>query len=185
MFNLVFGVTVFAVSAVLASFMFGLAFGGFVFGRVVEKSRNRIALFSLIHGVIFLSTVAMVLVFPVFQALYLYLYAAFHPGFYAFRIIIFFLSLAFMLVPTSLMGATFPVAARLVAVQDERIGKDVGLIYSVNTLGSVFGCVVTVFLLLGHMGMNSTVLLAAGIDLLIGCAAFVALKDPVQAGRAS
>jgi spermidine synthase len=185
MFNLVFGVTVFAVSAVLASFMLGMALGGIVFGRVVEKSRNRVALFALIHGGIFLSTMVMVLVFPVFQGFYLFLYSTFHPDFYVFRIIIFFLALALMLIPTSLMGATFPVVAKMLAVQDKRIGKDIGLVYSVNTLGSVIGCVVTVFLLLGLMGMNATVFMAAGIDLCIGLIAFVALKNPLQGQKSA
>jgi spermidine synthase len=176
MFNLVFGVTVFAVSAVLAAFMLGLAVGGVVFGRLSEKIKNNIALFSLLHAGIFLSTIVMLLAFPVFQNIYLLVFKVFNPNFYTFRIILFVLSLFLMIVPTSLMGATFPVASKLYAQSGERLGKDIGILYSVNTLGSVLGCMATIFFLLGTLGMKGSIVLAALADLAVALAVFAFIK---------
>jgi spermidine synthase len=168
MLNLVFGVTVFAVSAVLASFMLGLAIGAIGFGRIVEKVKNRIVLFSLLHGGIFISTIVILLVFPWYQDLYLFINKIVHPDFYMMKILLFFLSLVFLIVPTTLMGATFPVAVKIVVRQEEDLGKDIGILYSVNTLGSVVGCVMTVFFILGAAGMKGTIYTEACGDLMIG-----------------
>jgi spermidine synthase len=171
MFNLVFGVTVFAVSSVLASFMLGLAIGGFFSGRAAEKTKNSLFLFSLAHGGIFLSSIVMLLVFPLFQDLYLYIYKSFGLDITVFRIVLFLLSLLLLIVPAALMGTTFPVACKAYAGLEKRPGRGIGLLYSVNTLGSVAGCVVTIFFLLGTLGMRGTLIAAAVIDLLIGVSA--------------
>jgi spermidine synthase len=174
MLNLVFGVTVFAVSAVLASFMLGLAAGAIGFGRIADSVKNRIVLFSLLHGGIGLSTIAILLVFPWFQDAYLFINKIIHPDFYIMRVLLFFLSLVLLIIPTIFMGATFPVAGKIYANgQEENLGRDIGSIYSANTLGSVLGCIMTVFFILGTAGMKGTVYLAAFVDLMIG---LVALK---------
>ncbi len=173
MFNLVFGVTVFAVSAVLAAFMLGMAVGGIAFGRLAEKAKNSLLLFACVHAGIFLSTLLLLLSFPLFQEVYLFVNRLFSPSFLAFRIILFFLSVVLMIVPTTLMGATFPVAVKLLARQHGRLGKDIGVLYSVNTFGSVLGCIATIFLLLGFAGMKGTVCIAAAADLAIGCGALL------------
>jgi spermidine synthase len=182
MFNLVFGVTVFTISAVLAAFMLGLAVGGIVFGRLSEKIKNTVLLFSLLHAGIFLSTILMLLAFPLFQDLYLLVYKVFNPNFYTFRIVLFVLSLFLMIVPTSLMGATFPVASKLYA-RREKLGKDIGILYSVNTLGSVLGCVATIFFLLGTLGMKGSIVLAAFADLAVALAVLALIKPSLQEGK--
>jgi spermidine synthase len=176
-FNLVFGVTVFAVSAVLAAFMLGLALGSVWFGRIAEKAENTVRLFSLLHGGIFLSTLLLLVLFPYFQGFYLFINSRFSPDFYTFRIVLFLLSMVLMIVPTTLMGATFPVASKLLAARTERFGRDIGILYSINTLGSVIGCAATIFFLLGSMGMRGTIALAAAVDLLICLAALVVKKS--------
>ncbi|HUI92556.1 MAG TPA: fused MFS/spermidine synthase [Chitinivibrionales bacterium] len=180
MFNLVFGVTVFAVSAVLAAFMLGLAIGGIFFGRISEKTKNTGALFSLIHAGIFMSVIVMLLAFPLFQAIYLGVFKLFNPNFIVFRIVLFALSMLFMVIPTTLMGATFPVACKLYVRHADRLGADMGLLYSVNTLGSVLGCLATIFLLLGALGMKGCIVLAALTDLAVALAVPVVIK-PVPA----
>jgi spermidine synthase len=174
MLNLVFGVTVFAVSAVLASFMLGLAVGAIGFGRIADRVKNRIVLFSLLHGGIGLSTIVILLIFPWFQDLYLFINKIIHPDFYIMRVLLFFLSLVLLIIPTIFMGATFPVAGKIYAAgHKENLGRDIGSIYSVNTLGGVMGCSLTVFFILGAAGMKGTVYLAAFVDLMIG---LIALK---------
>jgi len=167
MLSLVFGVTVFAVSAVLATFMMGLAIGALIFGRFVEKKDKPIFVFSVIHIALFISCVFFILLFPVISNIYLFINNLFNPGFYLSRILLFFISFAFMIIPTTLMGATFPVAVKVIS-SEKSLGKDVGILYAVNTLGSVLGCFFTVFVLLGFLGMNLTVATAALIDCLIG-----------------
>ncbi len=91
--------------------------------------------------------------------------------------IIFFLSLLLLIVPTTLMGATFPVASKIFIKRAENLGKDIGILYSVNTLGSVIGCVTTIFFLLGFAGMKGTIFMAACADLIIGLIALTMSKN--------
>jgi spermidine synthase len=177
MFNLVFGVTVFAVSAVLASFMLGLAVGGMYFGRVVEKSKKPARLFSFLHGGILLSTLALLLLFPVFQGFFVFISHRLNSDFYLLRVFLFFLSALLMIIPTALMGGTFPVANVVLADKKEKIGRVVGSLYSVNTLGSVAGCVAAIFFLLGSVGMRGSIVCAASIDLLICLVALTMKKQ--------
>jgi spermidine synthase len=183
MFNLVFGVTVFAVSAVLASFMVGLASGGFFFGRYAEKTKNPVLLFALLHAGICISALGILFMFPAFQSFYLSINRAFSPDFFLFRIILFLLSLALLIVPTTLMGATFPVAGKILSRRPERLGKDVGILYSVNTFGSVIGCLVTIFVLLGSAGMKGTIIIAACLDLAIFLALLPASLSVAKGGK--
>jgi spermidine synthase len=177
MLNLVFGVTVFAVSAVLASFMLGLAAGAIVFGGIIDRTEQRTFLFSMAHVGIFASATAILFTFPLFQGFYLFINNALHPDFYLMRVVLFFLSLLFLIVPTALMGATFPVVIKILGPRDDTLGKTIGVVYSVNTLGSVIGCAVTVFFLLGALGMTGTVYAVASVDLIIGLIA-LAIRLP-------
>ena len=80
------------------------------------------------------------------------------------------------------MGATFPVASKLYA-RREKLGKDIGILYSVNTLGSVLGCVATVFFLLGTLGMKWSIVLAAFADLAVALAVLALIKPSPQEGK--
>jgi spermidine synthase len=86
-----------------------------------------------------------------------------------------------MLVPTLLMGATFPVAARLYGAgaavsasgaegTTETIGARVGRLYALNTLGSALGAAVAGFVLIPLLGLQRAVLLLALINLALGAA---------------
>jgi len=170
MFGLVFGVTVFAISAVLASFMGGLAAGAFAFGRVVEKKGEPIFIFFWVHLGISISAAVFLAAFPAVKGLFLFINDIADLGFYGSRIIWFALALFLMIIPTTLMGATFPVAVKILA-RNETLGKDVGVLYAVNTAGSVIGCITAVFFLLGSVGMNGTIWIAAVLDCLVGLSA--------------
>jgi spermidine synthase len=184
MLNLVFGVTVFAVSAVTASFMMGMALGAIGFGGIIDKSKNRFLLFSLCHVGIGAAAIAIILGFPWFQGFYLSVNHLFHPDFYAMRVLLFFLSLVLLVIPTTLMGATFPVATRILTANEEGLGSNIGVLYGANTLGSVLGCSVTVFFILGPAGMKGTIYVAAIADCAIGLAV-LALANTSLRGRTS
>ena len=64
------------------------------------------------------------------------------------------------------MGATLPLISKYCVTNEKRIGKQVSLLYALNTLGAAFGCMVAGFFLMGTFGVLQTVLFAAGINLL-------------------
>ncbi len=63
-----------------------------------------------------------------------------------------------MLGSTLFSGAFFPIALAAVIRRDERVGSDVGGLYTLNTLGSILGSVLAGFVLIPTLGIQNTLL---------------------------
>jgi spermidine synthase len=61
-------------------------------------------------------------------------------------------SMAILLVPTMLLGAAFPAAARLTS-SAERVGAGVGTVAAINTAGGIAGTLITGFVLVPRLGL--------------------------------
>lgn len=73
-----------------------------------------------------------------------------------------------------LLGATFPLMVAHVARGRGSAGRHGGLVYGFNTLGAVLGTALAGFALLPALGIRRSLLLAAGLDALVGIACAVA-----------
>jgi predicted membrane-bound spermidine synthase len=71
---------------------------------------------------------------------------------------VFFWPMVFVLIPTILMGASFPLISFLALSRQNKEGKTVGTVYFFNTSGNVLGGIVTGFLLLPYIGTELTLL---------------------------
>jgi spermidine synthase len=80
-----------------------------------------------------------------------------------------------VLVPTILLGAAFPIALRL-AARARQVGRDVGSVIALNTLGGIFGTIVTGFVLLPALGLVHTLAILTLAAALLGVAA--AIRGP-------
>ncbi len=86
-------------------------------------------------------------------------------------------SVAILLVPTTLLGAAFPAAARLTAGAD-RVAGDVGLIAGLNTAGGIAGTLLTGFVLVPGVGLVAALGLLAVGGTLIGAVAILRSSKP-------
>jgi len=84
-----------------------------------------------------------------------------------------------MLVPTTFMGATFPVVSKINTTSLEELGSDVGDVYSINTLGAILGSLGAGFLLIPLFGVKATTFVAAGLNLAVSIAMILAAKSAV------
>ncbi len=73
---------------------------------------------------------------------------------------------AVLLLPTLAMGISFPAALRLISAGVRRLGYDVGVAYFLNTLGSILGSFLAAFVLIPMIGLQATILNAAGVAIL-------------------
>ncbi len=174
--TLVFGVTVFAVSTVLASFMAGLALGSFGAGKLADRCRNPLAVYGLTEVLIGLTALATPEAIGALQGVYRGLYellggAPLVVG--AARLVLAFLIL---LVPTSLMGATLPIVVKSSLLRSGRLSQNVSVLYAVNTFGAIVGAASTGFILIPGLGIHTTVRLAAALNLAVGLAALIAAR---------
>ncbi len=165
--SLVFGSTVYAVSMMLTAFMSGLSLGAFLGGKWADKSKNLIALFGKLElgiAIFGLLTIPLIQVLPTF---YFLVFNTLKPSFYLFFFFQLLLSFIIMLVPTTFMGATFPIVAKINTASIEELGYDVGNVYSINTVGSILGSLGSGFFLIPLIGIKGTTFVAAGLNLFV------------------
>jgi spermidine synthase len=166
--SLILGSTTYAVSTMLATFMAGLALGAWMGGRWADRVDNPLRLFGLCElGIGVLGIVSLPLIWAL-PRLYLGLYRTFHlyPAlFFALQIA---LCASVMLLPTTLMGATFPLVSRAITRRLEEVGRKVGSAYSFNTVGAVIGSLAAGFLLVPTLGLRGAVLIAGLVNLGVG-----------------
>jgi len=96
---------------------------------------------------------------------------------------VFFWPVFFILVPTILMGASFPLVAYLANANAEREAEATGNIYFLNVMGNVVGCLVTGFILLPYLGTEATFLTLAllGVAFALGVTRLGPLHVPLWA----
>ncbi|MBN1481021.1 tetratricopeptide repeat protein [candidate division KSB1 bacterium] len=172
MFGFVFGVSVFAISTVLTAFMTGLALGNYLFGRLVDTSKNALTLFAFLQLGIGSFALTFPFTFKAFEFFYLSFHQLFPTSFYISSLIRFVFSFFFLLIPTTLMGGTLPVLTKYFVKNLGNLGHNVGTLYSVNNLGAFIGCFAAGFLLVQMWGTTETIVLAAVINIIIAFVVF-------------
>lgn len=192
--SLVFGSTTLSVASVLTAFMGGLALGSWLLGRrLADRVRRPILWYAVIEGLVGAwGLLVPVVVDHLYPHLNRFLWQHFEPGYFTFSFLRFLFVLLLLLPPTALMGATLPLLARHFVTTDaelRRVGRRVGALYSLNTLGAILGTFAAGFLLLPTVGFRWTNGIASATNLAL-CAAvllvFVVLRargsSPAAAG---
>jgi predicted membrane-bound spermidine synthase len=167
----------FAFSIVLATYLAGLALGAALFARWGDRFGDAGAAFGLLiaaAGWVALIEISvlgpwLVVSQTVLEAAVLHATASDLAGMCT-RFAV--AAICVVLVPTMLLGAAFPAVLRLI-VGDTRIGRDVGIVLSVNTLGGIAGTLLTGFVLVPCLGLVHTLGVLAVTAALIGAIAAI------------
>ena len=168
----IFGASSFAVSTVLASYMAGFALGSYLLGRYIDRKGNPLRIYGFLELGVGLFALVLPWILGALNPLYRSLYAGLEGNLYGLSLIRFGLCFVLLLVPTTLMGGTLPVLSRFVAGSLSNLTFRVGWLYSLNTFGAVAGTFVTGFVLLPHLGMRASTLVAVAVNLAIFALAF-------------
>ena len=160
----IYGVNIESVTIVVSAFMLGLGLGSLAGGRI---SRSPSAPLLLLFGTAELGIAAYGMVsLPLFHAV-----ARFSAG--APPLETGLLSFSLVLVPTVLMGATLPLLVAQLVRLSGNVGRSVGILYFVNTLGSAAACFVTAWFTMPYLGMSRSVGVAAALNVLVGTSVLV------------
>ena len=171
--SLIFGVTVYAASTVLAAFMAGLAIGSAVAGRVMSRVRRPLMVFGIAEILIGASALITPIALEAASAIYEWLYPVSGGSLPVLTIARLLTGLVVLLVPTVLMGMTLPVLSSSSLVRGSAFGSRVSALYAVNTAGAVTGAVVTGFYLIGAIGIHRSFQLGALINAAVGVVALL------------
>ncbi len=168
--SFLFGSTATVLSTVLSVFLLGLAAGALVAGRVADRSERPWRLLGLIEIGLGVYCILSLPIFEIGRNLFL----AVFPGDLSplpsalAKLVVVLLA---MIVPTSAIGAVFPLAVRLYGRDLGHVGHDLSLVYGLDTLGAAVGALAAGFLLVPNLGLSASTwllgLVAVGLGLLI------------------
>ena len=182
--SLIFGVSIYAVSAVLTAYMAGLALGSYGFGHCIDRVTDRgqvLRIYGSVEAGTGLTALLLPLALSGTTSLYVWIARRLTLTFYGLSLMRFALSSLVLIVPTTLMGATLPVLSRFVLRSQEQLGLEVGGLYAVNTLGAVVGASATGLFLIRLLGAARSTWLAVALNLLVGAMAWrMALRVPLE-----
>lgn len=163
--TLVFGVSVYAYSIVLAAFMGGMALGSYWLGRRAANINRPLRLFSLLQiGIAccgFWVPYGLKAIMPVYATLVQQEVA----GPWLLLPVRVLFALLLLTPATILMGATLPLLTKVIA-RPGSVGGDVGRLYAADTLGAALACALTGLFLLRTLGVYATSWSAVGLNLL-------------------
>ena len=181
LFALVFGSSAYSFSAVLGTYLLGLALGSAAAGRFMRGGVS-VALFGRLQVALAVAAAFMLLAF---SRLPEWMLALGERAGERWNVLLggeAVLCAALLLAPCALLGAAFPIAARLLQVRDG--GHAAGFAYAVNTLGTIAGSLAAGFLAVPMLGVQGTHLAALALSLAIGVACLAIARARGEGARA-
>ncbi len=173
--------SVYFYTTVILSFIFGLSLGSILIARMTDKRKNLLVLFGAIEVLIGLLAIVLLSVFSsVAEVLntWRFGYTENWWGSLGREYLLFFLV---MIVPTTLMGMTFPIVSKICTPHLKRLGSRIGEIGFLDTVGSIFGAFAGGFILIPLFGVIKAVVFSAVINIVIGL--FAVLIHPKTSSK--
>jgi spermidine synthase len=150
------GSSTYAFSIMLVTFLIGIALGSSIVSR--RKPTATLGLLSRMQlGVAFGGIIFLVGYLAAPYVLYSMIRALYY-SFPAILTVQFILCAVLMIFTTICMGATFPIASQLYSNKFTVLGRSIGNIYSVNTVGAILGSLIAGFVLMPLIGTERTIL---------------------------
>ncbi len=172
------GLTTYTFTTILTTFLVGIALGSFFASRFVDKVKDHLKLFAIIEVLIGLSALAVIpLIGNMYDISNNLRMSLGYNDWWSNVGVKFLLSFLVMLVPTLLMGATFPIVVKSYNKSIKGIGENVGKIYAANTIGSIAGSFAAGFILIPFAGLRLSIAIVVMINLLVGLTVFLYHPD--------
>lgn len=161
----IYGINIESVTMIVTAFMLGLGIGSLAGGIVSKDPKKPVLLyFAIVEAGIGVFGLASLAIFHAVGDATL--------GMSAFPT--FIVTFLLVLLPTMLMGSTLPLLVAHLVRENKNVGKSVGTLYFVNTLGSAFASAASVLFILGHAGQSGSVRVAALLNVTVSLLAYVA-----------
>ncbi len=187
---MIIGASVYSFSLVLIAFLIGLAGGAALFARLLKRIANPVLVLALVElaiaGAAALNYLYMDDLPRVFAKLVTANIGSYSEHVGLIQFIMFSVAALAVLPATFFMGATFPLTIRIVSSGLGKVGRDVGNVYALNTLGAICGSFLSAFvfvpLLSRHFngtGMQMTFFLSVGAYVTIGLALILAANRSI------
>jgi spermidine synthase/tetratricopeptide (TPR) repeat protein len=174
----IWGSSTYSFTVMLAAFITGIALGSVIARSIARRPFNLFWIFGLCE---LLVAISMLVSLPLYTRLpYSFASLGNHlvrtpESFPVYQLLVFLCSMAVMIVPTVFQGMTLPLVSQVASDQLSRLGRSVGRVFSLNTLGTLLGALGAGLFLMPLMGTRHT--LEIGVALTLGAAALVFAGD--------
>ena len=166
-----FGVNIESVTLIVIIFMFGLGVGAIIGGFVSKIFQNHLP-------IIFLYVEIGIGFFGVFSGVIINWIGVETTNYsQSWMIMTVYGFLAF---PTLCMGMTLPILVEYLERYMKNIGKSVGTLYSINTLGSAVACIITAEIFFVFFGQTISLWIAAFFNFMVGYLVYLFTKNIVR-----
>lgn len=166
--SLFIGNTAIAHTIVLATFMGGLVLGNYYIGRYADRSKMSLKLFAYLEIGIGIYCLLFLILVPIFSSFYVGIAKVFSLNMMLINMIKFFFSIILIIIPTFLMGGTFPVISKYMIKNLEMKGRVISNLYYLNSFGAVVGGLLAGFYLIPKLGLMRTEITGVFLDIMIG-----------------
>jgi len=162
-----FGVTMTAITLIVAAYMGGLGLGSLLGGRIAHRIKRVVLTYGLVE--------AAIAIFGFFS-LSLIQWIGQRTAGSPYPVVL-LLSFALLLIPTLLMGMTLPLLTQSFVNRIDTSGGVIGLLYGINTLGAGLGALIGGYVLIGWLGFDGTTQVAVMLNLIVAIGAIVLIND--------
>ncbi|MGD0920472.1 MAG: fused MFS/spermidine synthase [Terriglobia bacterium] len=161
------GNTASAVAAVLCAYMAGLAVGSFLAGRWLLRLKHLLALYGGLELLVGLYSVGLPWLMERLKPAYLNVTLWLGPDTGLALCGHFLATVTLLLVPTLLMGASFPVVVRAASRASEDRADIAEKLYAANLIGAAAGTFLSDFLLIRFWGLGNSLVLVAAVSAVV------------------
>lgn len=165
--------SVYFYSTVILSFIFGLSFGSYLIAKIIDKLKNLMTLFAALEVMIGVLAIVLLSAFSAAADILDQWRLNYNESWWTSlgkEYLLFFL---IMIVPTTLMGMTFPVVSKICTFQLKKLGTRIGQIGFLDTVGSIFGAFFAGFIFIPFFGVVKAVFVTALLNCFIGISIFL------------
>ncbi len=171
--SMVIGSSTYAFTIILTTFLLGIAAGSFIFSRIVSKREDPVSDLILIFLAIgFTSLVTSVYIDRLpFLVQKIMLIDNFTPAhiFWGY----FFVTSIVVIFPAVGMGMYLPLLVHIALKEVKTVTRDIGRIYSANTIGNIIGSFTGGFLIIPFIGIQTGLRISVIASVLIGASLII------------
>ncbi|MBI3313607.1 MAG: fused MFS/spermidine synthase [Candidatus Omnitrophica bacterium] len=164
---IVLGSSVYAFSVMLATFLLGLALGSYGFSILARRIKIDLSVFAILEIVAAAFVFLGMNEFDKMPYHFARIFGWSHGSVAALEFGKFLLCAVIMFPPTLCLGALFACFVHLYQ-HSETLGRELGIVYFSNTIGTILGSALTGFLIIPAIGIQTTLMVAAMVNAGIG-----------------
>ncbi|MFC1500540.1 fused MFS/spermidine synthase [Candidatus Zixiibacteriota bacterium] len=170
MLSTILGSSTYSFTLMLAAFISGIALGSLIARRLARFERPFLffGISQLLIGLTLLFTLPLYAELPFTFMKLQSVIARSEAGYPFHEILKYLFCLAIMLPPTLASGAVLPFASDVASRLSCQIGRPVGRVFAMNTVGTIFGALMGGLLLLPLLGIRLTLHVGIGINIAFG-----------------